>query len=146
MSIDIREAVHACARELADHKGGDTIVLDLTNMSTWTDYFVIATATSSTHLRALVRHADEALSPLGFGPVRRPQPADDEQWCLVDYGDFVVHIMTGDARQFYELEKLWFQAGMTKIEPSGGSSGPGSDTGQAGTFTVDAGTGREPLY
>lgn len=115
MSIDIKAAVIGCAESLAGHNGGNTMVLDFTAMSTWTDYFVIATATSSTHLRALARHADEYLSPLGLDPARKPSLADDEEWCLVDYGSFVIHLMTGRAREFYDLEKLWFEAVATPI-------------------------------
>jgi ribosome-associated protein len=45
--------------------------------------------------------------------------AEDEEWCLVDYGDFVVHIMGARAREFYELETLWFGAEMTKVAQPG---------------------------
>lgn len=119
MSIDIREAAFGCAGMLAEHNGGDTVVLDLRKLSTWTDFFVITSATSSTHLKGLARQVEEFLGPLGIAPLRRPRLAEDEQWCLLDFGDFVVHIMAAEARAFYELEKLWFEAEVVPVGAQG---------------------------
>lgn len=119
MSIDVKEAVFGCAAKLAEHNGGDTIVLDLTKLSTWTDFFIVTSATSSVHLKGLAKHAEDYLGPLGHAPLRRPRLADDEQWCLLDFGDFVVHIMAAEARSFYELDKLWFEAEITKVAAPG---------------------------
>lgn len=116
MSIDVREAAFGCAGMLAEHNGGDTIVLDLTKLSTWTDFFIVTSATSSTHLRGLARQVEDYLGPQGYSPLRRPRLAEDEQWCLLDFGDFVVHIMAAEAREFYELDKLWFEAELTRIQ------------------------------
>ena len=63
MSNDHHEIVMACAQVLADHNGQDTVVLDLTGLSIWTDYFVVTTATSTVHLGGLVRHLSEHLTP-----------------------------------------------------------------------------------
>lgn len=116
MSIDVREAVLGCATVLAEHKGGQTIVLDLEKLSTWTDFFIITSATSSTHLRGLARQAEEYLASQGVSPLRKPRIAEDEAWCLIDFGDFVVHIMGAEARAFYELEKLWYGAVAIPVE------------------------------
>lgn len=121
MSTEIRDDVLACAKALADHNGGATLVMDLSGISSWTDYFIVTTATSTAHMRGLLRHLDDQLGELGMSALRRPHLADDEEWCLVDVGDFVVHIMSSGARSFYELEKLWFEAGITPI--SGGAPG-----------------------
>ncbi|MBN2873627.1 MAG: ribosome silencing factor [Spirochaetales bacterium] len=119
MSTDLRETVLGCAAHLAEHNGSETVVLDFEALSTWTDYFIITTATSSTHLKALARHAEEYLSAVGLSALRRPRLADDEQWCLLDFGDFVVHVMSTEARAFYELEKLWYQAVVLPVEAPG---------------------------
>jgi ribosome-associated protein len=124
--IDRRTAVLACAQVLADHNGKDTIVLDLTELNTWTDYFVVTTATSSAHLGGLARQLADYLAQEGLDPTRKPQVANDEEWCLVDVGWFVVHLMSGPAREFYELEKLWFQASSTPVSPSGALPAVGS--------------------
>jgi len=62
VSIDVREAVLGCAAVLAGHNGGQTVVLDLEKLSTWTDFFIITSASSSTHLRGLARQAEEFLA------------------------------------------------------------------------------------
>jgi ribosome-associated protein len=104
------------ARILAEHSGGDVRILDLSNQAGWTDFFVIATASSGTHLRSLARFADECAMQLGLARLNRAAVADDDEWALADFGTIVVHVMTERARAFYELEKLWFQAESTKIE------------------------------
>lgn len=108
-----------CARILADHNGGDVQVLDLRSMSIWTDFFIIASATSSTHMRGLLRHLEDYMAKEGIEALRRPKPAEDEEWCLMDMGDYVVHLMSATAREFYELEKLWFEAKILSVAPSG---------------------------
>jgi ribosome-associated protein len=110
VSIDLKATVLACAQILADHNAGDTVVLDLRSRAAWTDFFIIGSATSSTHMRGLLKHLDEHFAANDLTPLRYPRLSEDEQWYLLDMGDFVIHIMSLSARQFYELEKLWFEA------------------------------------
>ena len=117
-------AALAIAQLLVNHGGADVVVLDVSAQAGWTDQFVIATATSSTHLRSLARFVDEEAPALGLERLHRSSLSDDDEWLLVDLASVVVHVMTTAARTFYELEKLWFQSPMTKIE------GPGP-TGEA---------------
>ena len=113
---DSRDVAMGLARALAEHKGGDVSVLDLKACQAWTDFFVLATASSVAHLRGLARAADEWAHETKVG-IRNPlRIADDEGWVLLDLGDVVVHLMTAESRTFYELEKLWFQAEVTKVE------------------------------
>ena len=105
----------ALASALAEHKGGDVVILDVAAQAGWTDFFVIATATSSTHLRGLARSLDEASAQLGLRRLGRGSLADDDEWLLVDLGTIVVHVMTEAARSFYELEKLWFESPATRV-------------------------------
>jgi ribosome-associated protein len=109
----------ALARTLAEHNGGDVVVLDVAEQAGWTDFFVIATATSTAHLRGLARFVDEDLARLGLTRISRSSLSDDDEWLLLDLGSVVVHVMTERARLFYELEKLWFQSKATKVEPKG---------------------------
>jgi ribosome-associated protein len=112
-------ASEAIARAIADHKGGDVTILDVSAFAGWTDRFVIATATSSVHLRGLERAALEEAAKLGMARLGKGSSADDDEWLLVDLGAVVVHLMTAASRGFYELEKLWFQAPARRIGPSG---------------------------
>jgi ribosome-associated protein len=112
-----RDHAYEIGRLLAEHRGGDVTLLDVTIQSGWTDFFIIATAGTVTQLRALARfvgdYAAEAdLPQRGGGNI-----ADDEEWVLLDLGDLVVHLMTERARTFYELERLWFQSEAVKIAP-----------------------------
>ena len=113
------EAALAIARLLVNHGGSDVVVLDVSAQAGWTDQFVIATATSSTHLRGLARFVDEEVAALGLERLHRSSLSDDDEWLLVDLASVVVHVMTAAARSFYELEKLWFQSPMTRIEGTG---------------------------
>jgi ribosome-associated protein len=117
IALDSGNVALALARKLADHKGEDVIVLDVAEQAGWTDRFVIATATSTAHLRGLARFVDEELANLGLARLNRSSLSEDDEWLLLDLGNVVVHVMTGRARSFYELEKLWFQSPVIRIEP-----------------------------
>ncbi len=109
----LRTAI-AVAELLVEHQAEETVVLDVSRASGWTDYFVIATTSSHAHLRGVLRHLDTALRRLGAGRGRaghslRRAP-DDSGWALVDLGDVVIHLMMEEQRRFYELERLWFRS------------------------------------
>jgi ribosome-associated protein len=107
---------------LAEYNGQDVLVLDMRKLNFWTDFFVIATVSSSTHLSGLERHTKEYSREKGIEPRRSRKPRlsetgesagggfGAEEWCLIDLGGTVIHLMTGKARSFYELERLWSQA------------------------------------
>ena len=107
------------AEALAEHKAQDVVILDLRGIASWTDYFVIATANSSTHLRGLLKAVEETAVAENQESMNKPNVGDEESWVLVDLGDVVVHLMSQTARAFYELEKLWFKAPQLKVEPKG---------------------------
>lgn len=111
------------ARILADHKALDVILLDVRETAGWADYFVIGTCTSSAHMKGLLRHLEEYLASSHLVPLNKPDPADDQRWLLLDLGTVVVHVMTAEARQFYDLESLWFKASRVSIGASAPSSG-----------------------
>jgi ribosome-associated protein len=103
--------LQACeiAKMLSEHNGEKTIALDLTGQNSFADYFVIATATSFAHLRGLATRVEEWMTGNAMEQLNRHRSiADDDGWLLVDLGNIVVHLMTEEAREFYELEKLWF--------------------------------------
>jgi ribosome-associated protein len=103
-----REAAVALGKLLMDHKGENVMVLDVSGKNTWADYLVLATATSSAHSRGMLKHVQESLKDLGLAihPTKHKIP-DGDEWTLIDLGDIVVHLMTGTARSFYDLEKIW---------------------------------------
>jgi ribosome-associated protein len=105
-----RPAAAAVARFLDEHKGEDTVLLDLTRVTTLTDYFVITTVRSSAHLGGLLRELSRFFPQIGVKPLGRHKRSTDKGWLLVDCGDFVVHLMERGEREFYDLERLWFKA------------------------------------
>ncbi len=114
--FDSKSLAFAAGALLAEHKAEDVIILDLRSIAGWTDFFVIATSNSSTHMKGLARFIEEFMAAEKIQPLNKPVLKDDESWLLEDMGDVVVHIMSREARSFYELEKLWFSAPSFKIE------------------------------
>ncbi len=105
-----KAAVLEIARLLADHMGEDTTVLFVGAMSDWTDYFVVTSARSQAHLSGLMRRLNEYFAQHGIEPLNPHKSVRDRGWVLIDCGDFVIHLMEKQQREFYELERLWFKA------------------------------------
>jgi len=91
---------------LEDKKGEDILLLDIKDVASFTDYFVICTGTSDRMLDAL---ADGALDGIRtkFHKRGRKQGEARDGWVVVDYGDVVVHLFSPDQRDYYDLEELW---------------------------------------
>jgi ribosome-associated protein len=117
--MDSKELALLC-RELADNKKAENlVVLDLRAVSSVADYFVIATATSEPHLRAI---EDEISCRLREVHGLRAQARDGTLtagWVVLDYFDVIVHLMRSDQRQRYDLEGLWGDA--TRVRASRGA-------------------------
>jgi ribosome-associated protein len=113
--MDSRKLARLC-REFADNKKAENVViLDVRDLSSVTDYFVIASGTSEPHLRAIV---DEITDQLRDGPGVRPRAVDGTvhgAWVVLDFFDVIVHIMRPEARERYDLESLWGDAARVKL-------------------------------
>jgi len=112
--MDSRKLALLC-RELADNKKAeDLTILDVRKLSSITDFFVLASATSEPHLRAVV---DEITDKLRDEHGVRPNAVDGKmptQWLVLDYFDVIVHVMRADVRERYDLEALWGDAPRVK--------------------------------
>lgn len=93
---------------LLDKKAEDVVALDLRDASSSLDYFVIASGNSAPHLEALERNVREQLEERGVRPRRVEGPSP--RWILMDFGELLVHLMTQDAREYYDLEGFWADA------------------------------------
>ncbi len=91
---------------LDDVKARDIIKLDVRDMTTVTDYMIIASGTSSRHVKALVDNVAEKARAVGHKPIGVEGEAGGE-WVLLDLQDALVHVMLPKVREFYNLEKLW---------------------------------------
>ena len=87
-------------------KGIDILCLDVEEKTSLTSFFVIATATSTTHAKALGDEVDFQTSRRGFAPIQTEGRAGGA-WVLLDYGPVIVHIFTREARDFYRIERLY---------------------------------------
>lgn len=117
--MDSRKLALLC-RELADNKKAeDIVILDVRKLSSITDYFVIASALSDPHLRAVV---DEITDKLRLERDLRPKAVDGRPpapWLVLDYFDVIVHVMRADVRERYDLEGLWGDAPRVKPRARG---------------------------
>ncbi len=91
---------------LEDRHGNDVDIIDLTEKSTIADYFVIATARNSSHVRALCDEVEEKLEAQDIY-VSRKEGLRDGRWAVLDYDNVLVHVFNSDTRDFFCLEKLW---------------------------------------
>ena len=102
------------ASELRDHvvaaledlKGVNIVTLDVAALTPMTDHMVLVTGTSNRHVKALVDTANESSKALGIQPLGI-EGRESYDWVLVDLADVIVHVMNEEARNFYELERLW---------------------------------------
>lgn len=117
--LAIAELAQRAAAILLDNKANDVVVLSLKGISDMTDYFVIASGTSDTHVRALGEHVQEGLKKDG-NSAHHVEGLPQGRWVLLDYVDFVVHLFHPTLRNFYQLERLWSDAQVVAITaPSG---------------------------
>ncbi len=91
---------------LDDIKAKDVVRLDVRNMTTVTDYMIVASGTSNRHVKALVDNVTEKAKEAGHRPIG-VEGEDGGEWVLLDLQDTLVHVMLPKVREFYNLEKLW---------------------------------------
>jgi len=119
------ERALVAARTADDTRGRDIAILDLRELTTIFDYFVIVTGTSRRQLHAISEEIDHALEE-GMGDHRMGiEGYAESRWILLDYGDVVIHMFEADTREYYGLEQLWAQAKRVPFEPR--STEPAAD-------------------
>ncbi len=104
--MDSLELAKKAAAILDDKKAARINVIKIDQISSLADYFVIANGTSSTHVRSLSDELEEKLKAEGVVP-ERVEGYRSNSWVLLDFGNVVVHVFTQDARDFYDLDRLW---------------------------------------
>lgn len=111
--MDRKQLMETAVSVLDSKKAENIEVLEITKLSVVADYFVIATGTSSTHIKALADEVEDALTKQGVEPNHIEGKATG--WILLDYGTVVIHIFTPDQREHFNLEHLWADAERTDI-------------------------------
>lgn len=102
------EKALATVKILDKKKAVDIKAIHITDYSIVADYFVIATGTSNTHVKSLADELEYEMSKLGIEPNHLEGKATG--WIVLDYGTVIVHIFTGESREYYNLERLWSDA------------------------------------
>jgi ribosome-associated protein len=105
--INYQALADSLAELLKEHKGQNVSILDLRKFNIWTDFFLIATVSSNTHMDGLERHIKDFCREREMDIFGKSRKSQDDQWRLIDLGSIIIHLMTLSAREFYELERLW---------------------------------------
>ena len=101
--MEVQAIVQQAVKILEDRKGEEIVLIDLSEVSIPTSYFVIVGTDNPVHAKALVNALREGL------PIKplRSEGHGERRWIVLDYGDFVIHVLDRDAREFYDIESLW---------------------------------------
>lgn len=109
------EMAKLAAKAMDEKMGKEITVLHTTDVTVLADYFVLCTASSTTHVKTLSDAVEHVLTEAGEPP-RRREGERASGWVLIDFGCVVVHIFMEEAREFYDLERLWADAQKIDIE------------------------------
>lgn len=104
--MEAKELKDIIIKALDDKKGEDITVIDVKEKTTITEYMVIASARSSTHVRSLCESVTEAVETAG-GKALREEGVREGRWAVIDFGDVILHVFDDSSRDFYHLERLW---------------------------------------
>lgn len=100
------DALKIAVRAADDKKAHDLVVLDISEIASFADYFLLCTGDSSRQMQAIADEVEQRLKALGTRP-SHVEGYQNAEWILMDYIDFVVHIFSKNARAYYDLERLW---------------------------------------
>lgn len=114
MELSSQDLAENLAKAALERKANNIAILDLRGLSAVTDYFVICSGTSDTHVQGIADIIEEKMDELDTKLWHR-EGGKNSTWILMDYIDAIVHIFTEDARDFYGLERLWGDAPKTVV-------------------------------
>lgn len=100
----------------------DVRLVDLREAVSYTDWFIVCTASNTRLTKAVSDHIVDRMKELGLGRPRRREADVDGTWLLLDYVDAIVHVFTPESREFYRLESLWGQVPQETIEDDGSAT------------------------
>ncbi len=102
-----RKAARVC-RAADELKALGIAVLDVRKQTIIADYFIICSGTSSTHIRSIAENVQDKMREGGYRA--KAEGDGDSQWVVIDYGDAILHVLSEETREFYDLERLWADA------------------------------------
>ena len=104
------ELAQLCAQVALDHKAEDVIVLDVRELTSFTDYFIIMSGRSTRHVQGLAEIIEKEFSAKRISS-KHCEGLQEGLWVLLDFNDVIVHIFRPEVREFYQLEKMWLTPG-----------------------------------
>ena len=116
---DSLEHALAAARAASSKLSEDIMILDVGSLIGITDYFVICSGRNERQVETIVQEVERQLAAEGSKPFRR-EGEHQNRWVLLDYIDVVVHVFHAEERKYYELERLWKDAGQVEVTEAGG--------------------------
>ena len=117
VSAQLDERILIALNAAGEKKAINSVVLDLREIASFTDYFVIASGTNERQVQAIADEIVETLKKAGTRAAR-VEGYKTAEWILLDYGDFVVHIFDEKARKVYDLERLWRESKPVELPPA----------------------------
>ena len=114
-TLSALEAAQRAAQIAIDNKAQDVVLLDLRGITDMTDFFLIASGTSDTHVRSVGEHLMAAMKKEGW-PAHHVEGLEKGRWVLLDFVDIVAHVFHPTLRNFYQLERLWADAEQIPLE------------------------------
>ena len=110
-----KETSLLAAKAASEKKASDIVIMEMTELTSTTDYFVISSANTATQVRAIADNIEEALAKDGVA-FSHKEGYREGDWVLLDFGDVVVHVFRQEMREYYALEQLWRDAKLTAYE------------------------------
>jgi ribosome-associated protein len=107
---ELDPAVRLAIESASEKKAFDIVVLDLREIASFTEFFVIASGANQRQIQAIADDINEKLKQQNQSRPIRVEGYNSAEWVLLDYGDFIVHIFDKDARELYDLTRLWRDA------------------------------------
>ncbi|MGC8493122.1 MAG: ribosome silencing factor [Syntrophobacteraceae bacterium] len=104
-----REKAILCAREALNHKALELVILEVSRFSSFADYFIICSGTSSRQVQGIADNVERGLKARGIKPIGS-EGRQEGHWVLMDYADVIIHIFYEPVRRVYDLESLWSEA------------------------------------
>ena len=104
--MEAKEMAAMAIQALEDKKAEDVKVIDISDVSTIADYFIIASGKNRSQIQAMCDNVEETLGRAGT-PMKQKEGYQNANWILMDYGDIIVHIFDTENRLFYDLERIW---------------------------------------
>ncbi|HCT91405.1 MAG TPA: ribosome silencing factor [Lachnospiraceae bacterium] len=102
----VKEFARIAVNALEDKKAEDIHIIDISEISTIADYFIIANGTNKSQIQTLADHIEETLGKAGL-PLKQIEGYQTANWVLMDYRDIIVHIFDKENRLFYDLDRIW---------------------------------------